>query len=184
MDIHPLVVHFPIALLTIYSLLEVAALRPRFRTPQWTHAKLLLLFIGTLWALAALSTWENAADLSGIKSLTLRLHEGAASTTAGIYKGITIFYLVGLALQQSTFTRIVSFPKFIAFLRKLIALLNRLRIPALAAIIGFLGLNLVGALGGTLVYGPNADPITSALNKIINHLDTTYDLSSMIPQKD
>lgn len=180
MDIHPLVVHFPIALLVIYSLLEVAALRPRFRTSQRTHAKLLLLFIGTLWALAALSTWETAAHLSGIRSLTLWLHEWAASTTTGIYKFLAIFYLVELALQYSTFTRLISVPKLLEMCTKLIRFIKHFRLPAIAALLWFFGLNLVGALGGTLVYGPDADPITSALNQVIQQLDARYDLSSLM----
>lgn len=177
MDLHPLVVHFPIALLTIYSLLEIAALHSYFRRPERTHAKLVFLFIGTLWALTALSTGENAARLYNDPTLILALHKASAGLSSGVYKGITIFYLIQLALQTSTFVRIFAFPQLLTILNTLITVVQRRRIPALAALIALGSLSLTGALGGILVYGPSGDPITQFVYDNIQTLEKTYNLS-------
>jgi hypothetical protein len=40
-------------------------------------------------------------------------------------------------------------------------------IAPILAILGFVGLSIVGALGATLVYGPDFDPATSLVNKML-----------------
>lgn len=47
-NIHPLLVHFPIALLTVYSLLEAVPLKRIQKLPYWFYVKAVLLITGTI----------------------------------------------------------------------------------------------------------------------------------------
>ena len=48
MNIHPLLVHFPIALLTIYSLLELVPFKQIYRQSYWFYTKAIILIIGSI----------------------------------------------------------------------------------------------------------------------------------------
>lgn len=183
MDLHPIIVHFPIALLTLYSLLEVASLRTYFRSASRTHTKIFLLFTWTLWSLAALSSGERAAELFGDMTLLLYLHEQAAETTMLIYKGISVFYLIKLTLAHSSFVQIVNAPGVLTFFAKTITRIQRLRLPALAAVVWFIWLNVTWGFGGMLVYWPNSDPITKILYQAAQELDARYTISEKIEER-
>ena len=68
-------------------------------------------------------------------TLLLYLHEQAAETTMLIYKGISVFYLLKLALAHSTFVQLVNAPGVLTFFAKTITRIQRLRLPALAAVV-------------------------------------------------
>jgi len=75
MDIlHPSVVHFPIALLTLYSFLEFVSLyKPFAKTLDTT--KMILVFAGTFMTLVARELGEHDASQFTQDSNILELHE-------------------------------------------------------------------------------------------------------------
>jgi len=63
MNIHPLFVHFPIALLSFYALMEICRFIRINRSPHWFHAKAFVLIAGAASAFLTLETGETAASL-------------------------------------------------------------------------------------------------------------------------
>jgi uncharacterized membrane protein len=49
-NVHPLLVHFPIALLVVYSLLEWVPLKKLANLSSWFYIKATFLFFGDLWS--------------------------------------------------------------------------------------------------------------------------------------
>lgn len=56
MDIHPVTVHFPIALLTVYGLMELVWSKRLKKEQAWFYVKASFLILGVISAYAALST--------------------------------------------------------------------------------------------------------------------------------
>lgn len=63
MNIHPLFVHFPIALLTVYAVAELLRFKRLTSQVWWWNVKTLLLGVGLLGGFATLQTGEIAEEL-------------------------------------------------------------------------------------------------------------------------
>ena len=168
MDLHPLFVHFPIALLTLYSFLEV--IRRFTKNEHWVKVRAVLVIAGTIGAFVSLSSGEIAEKLFGDRTLhnLLEAHAIAANATTWIYAILAVSYLI-LWLQQTTahpplLQRILGKARLGEPLASKI--LGTPVAPALAAL-GFIGLSLTGALGAILVYGPQFDPVTSLVYNLL-----------------
>lgn len=92
---HPLIVHFPIALLLVAPLFVVLGL---IIPKQWNGlavAALILMVLGTLGAFAAVSTGEAAGELverNEAISATLEHHEDLAETTRTVFAVLTLIF--------------------------------------------------------------------------------------------
>ncbi len=100
--LHPLVIHFPIGLLMVSPLFALlAALLPR-RASGFSVSALVLLALGTIAALVAVSTGQAAAELAerndAINAVLAR-HEELAETTAIVFSVLTVLYAAALALS-------------------------------------------------------------------------------------
>ena len=62
MNLHPIFVHFPIALLTLYTLCELLRFKKIKDHPAWFYLKAVLIICGTLGAAAALLTGDGAKE--------------------------------------------------------------------------------------------------------------------------
>lgn len=95
--VHPLVVHFPIALLLVAPLLVVLSVLLRPHRGGLGAAALVLMIVGTVAAFVAMSTGEAAADLAerapGVAA-TLERHEELAETTRTIFAVLTGIFMV------------------------------------------------------------------------------------------
>ena len=166
MNIHPLVVHFPIGLLVTYSVLELGAyFLSALRRRLWLFpVKAFLLFVGVLGALMALLTGSMAAEsVEGTsRFFILDVHAPFAGATTVLYLVLAAAYLVRVfdmngwgdhIVGANTFLmRIWSFKKFFCNL-----VLNTWFLPVLA-FLALVSITITGALGAALVYGPDADP--------------------------
>ena len=168
MDLHPLFVHFPIALLTLYSFLEV--IRRFTKNEHWVQVRAVLVIAGTIGAFVSLSTGKRAEQLFGDRTLhdILEAHAIAANATTWIYAVLAVSYLI-LWLQQTT-THPPLLQRILGKARlgePLAAKVLGTPVAPVLAVLGFLGLSLTGALGAMLVYGPQFDPVTSLVYNLL-----------------
>lgn len=161
-NIHPIFVHFPIALLTAYSVLKLLPLSRWFPSVAWKQIRLAFLFLGVIGAAVALSTGEIAEDFAVGNQALVEMHAAFATAASWIY-GIL------LAGELVAFVRSAGFVP--AALDRLAEFIERiLTQPVLAgmlALIGLVVLSIAGLLGGVLVYGVTADPLAPLMLKVL-----------------
>lgn len=143
MNIHPAFVHFPIALLCLYAVIEILPLARWMPSIAWASIRGFLLYVGTGAAIVTVITGSIAADIVG-ETPKVEMHETAAFITLGIF-------LLSCAL--SYFWR--NERPFRTWTMKLLALA------------GLVMLFVVGALGANIVYGPGVDPIVGFIVKLL-----------------
>lgn len=168
MDLHPLFVHFPIALLTLYAVLEI--LRPWTRGHAWQTTRSLLVIVGTLSAFVSLSTGEDAehAYRNAAMLNVLEMHSLIATITTWCFACIAVCYAIELPIVIRILDRSPSWMRrALAIVRQCATTILTTPIVTILAILATLGLMLVGALGGILVYGPDFDPVTSLVYNLI-----------------
>lgn len=96
--LHPIVVHFPIALLSIAPVFVLLAAVWKSQTRSMLAASLVLCVLGTAFAFLALSTGEATeqfAEAISAAKATLHEHEELAEMARNLFIGITI--LLGVA---------------------------------------------------------------------------------------
>ncbi|MDO8590231.1 MAG: hypothetical protein Q7R69_03080 [bacterium] len=142
MDIHPLVIHYPIAFLTTYTVFELMRFKKLLDSPHWLPIKGTLLVVGELGAIATVVTAYMSANLAGDSPLVT------------MYK---IFILI-----TATIFGIIS----LAYVRWSKMLLPVIIIPL--AIIGLFFIVVAGGLFGATVYGTHFDPFLAPIFKLLN----------------
>ena len=170
MNIHPLFVHFPIALFAAYSIVEVLAyFWPALRRQSWVApVKPFLLFTGALAAIVALITGGMAGELVEQRQLPtgylliLKTHAPFAVATTLLYLALTAAYLVRVFDAKGWGARIAKKNKVFTWswnLKKKIAhaILDTWVLPVIA-FFALVGVVITGTLGAALVYGPYFDP--------------------------
>lgn len=93
--LHPLVVHFPIALLLTAPVFMITALAAKRAQRSFAVAALILLILGTASAYVALESGEAAAQFAirtGGVSKVLEEHEELAETTVTLFTIATLVY--------------------------------------------------------------------------------------------
>ncbi|MDR3642390.1 MAG: hypothetical protein P4L74_02055 [Candidatus Doudnabacteria bacterium] len=102
MNLHPVFVHFPIALLTIYALMELVRFKKIMAQPYWFYLKAVFLMVGGLGALAATYTGDMARSavrqgdfvpaIANFKQV-LSTHENFAHLSVAIFGLLAAAYL-------------------------------------------------------------------------------------------
>jgi uncharacterized membrane protein len=167
MNIHPIFVHFPIALLSVYALLELVRSKRIMQSREWLYIKSAFLFLGSLGTGLALFTGDFGKHLYPAQRAIINVHENFADATTIIFGIVTLIYLVavidalwGDLLRTSKYAS--SWNSIVAFDRRFFS--GFVVVPL--AVIGFCLLCITGALGGSIVYGANADFFTHIVNKL------------------
>ena len=102
--LHPLIIHFPIALLLIAPIFIVvgAVLAPAKGRP-YLIAAMVLLLVGTASVFVAIGTGEAAGKLAerapGMEQV-LETHESLAERTQAVFSVLTVIFLVLLAVPR------------------------------------------------------------------------------------
>ena len=153
MDLHPIVVHFPVALLMLYGVFELFSVRKLARMPYWFYIKAILIIFGALGALVAFLTGESASHYAEGVAL-IEMHGRFASAAAWLSVLIAVIYLLvwfGKEKVQEYAWKLLS---------------NRgAMIPLALAVI--ILITITGALGGAIIYGTQFDPITIPVFKLL-----------------
>jgi len=159
MDLHPIIVHFPVALFTLYGLFELLRFKKLTSLNEWAVTKAVLVCFGVLSSFVALATGDLAGESfeNGRLGLLAETHSSLAVITVVFYAIVLAITLGGLIRRYH-----LTIPNL---LQPLITLLDKLyRQSWLMVILALIGLALItvtGALGGALAFGPGVDPLAT-----------------------
>lgn len=163
-DIHPALVHFPIALLFLYSVVNLLPLQKWFPKVSWKHIEVVLLIVGVVGAIAALSTGEIAEEITQPDKQLVEMH----STFAGIATLLYGLLLSGEVLSFLTTTNIfrLKIPKINAFFIFVQKILTHRIVSFILAALGLIAITITGILGGVIIHGVSADPFAATVLNI------------------
>lgn len=163
--IHPLLVHFPVAMLSLYGILEITSGFPIIRKFDLRITKLILATVGTLGGiLASLSGEAIEHSFSGLHNL-VEMH----STWATLTNFLGIVTVVLLVISYFTPTLLQKFSS--GFITQIINFINSITrhrwIIVLLALCIIISITVTGALGAVIVHGPQVDPVVNAIYTLL-----------------
>ncbi len=166
MNLHPIFVHFPIALLTIYTLLETASIIKRVRERAYIfYVKATFLLGGVFGAVPAYLTGdaqEGSAPVHTEFYRAMTVHSRWALATVLFFGALAAIHAAAWLCREWT-----GMPER---LRKVLDLHRYATETALTPVLALFGLCIVtvtGALGGALAYGSDIDPTVSFIYKLL-----------------
>ncbi len=165
-NIHPILVHFPIALLFLYSAVKLLPLKKWFPKVSWKHIELALLVPGVLGAFMANVTGEAAEHLIRPNHKLVETHAFMALTatwTYGLLLAGELLYWININLVSKLKSSFV-----LSIFNKLRNILINPTISKLLALLGLVAISLTGLLGGIMVYGVSADPLAKFVLNILD----------------
>jgi uncharacterized membrane protein len=164
-NIHPLFVHFPIALLIVYSAIAILPLRKWIPSFAWRQIQQVVLLLGVLGAMLANSTGEIAEELVRPDNALVEMHSLFAGASTWIYGillvGEVLFYLNTFLQKRGLLSPLVP---FLMWVEKLI---THRGVNVLLAVLGLVAISVTGLLGGVMVYGVSADPVAPFVMKLL-----------------
>ena len=153
MNLHPLIVHFPIAFLTLYAVLELISVRRLARKQYWFYLKAMLIVLGALGALTAYLSGNVVS--AGLETIPLALmHERFATAVLGVSTFVALVYISALFGWNKLQILAWNF------------LSNRGAMIPLALVVLIL-ITITGGLGGAMVYGTEFDPFMAPVFHIL-----------------
>lgn len=172
---HLIMVHFPIALLTLYAFLEVLSIFKVFYQKHGLEiGKGIILFAGTIGAMLSRQTGEmisEGANKAYLSKNVLELHEGFAFWATAVFVILSLSYLIYFFENIETFKTHKLYTDFKgkmhSQLKQFIKIFNTRAIRVTLAIVGFCIILGTGALGGILAHGCNSDPMTKLMCSIV-----------------
>ena len=161
-DLHPLFVHFPIALLTLFAGLELLRFKAITSRLELFYTKAILVITGTIGGFIAAQAGEIAEETyKGGQSLNLLETHSSIAEATNILAIIIAALYVGAWIKRSG--KQLPMPQIFALCEKITS--SWIMIPA--ALVLLTAISVTGALGGALVYGPDADPVVSFVYKLL-----------------
>jgi len=164
-NIHPIIVHFPIALLFVYSVIKILPWKRWLPNFAWKDVEVVLLTFGLLGAFASSSTGEVAAELSNPSPQLVETHEFFASSSTWLFglllAGEVLTYLNSKVFSRPDFAKYQKWPDLLA------SILTHKVFSKVLAFLGLVAIFMTGLLGGVMVYGVTADPLAPVVLKLL-----------------
>ena len=165
LNIHPFIVHMPIGLLSLYTLLEVISIKKLQSLPYWFFVKAILVIFGSLGTYAAIFTGSLAAAES--ETLLVEVHSDFAFFTTVVYTILAVAYLLTWFKDKvSSILENTKFEKVWILVDSVRGFIMRRPVLFPLSIIGFVFISITGALGGAMVYGPDIDPVVKIIHDL------------------
>ena len=153
--------HFPIALLFVYSLIKILPLKKWFPKVAWRDIERVLLLIGVLGAFAALATGDTAEHLMHPNRQLVDAHSTFGAIATWIYAGLLAGEFAAVVNAQNyAFKKWQFVQKVLRFVEKVLC--NR-AFSGILALLGLIAISATGMLGGILAYGVTADPFAGTM---------------------
>lgn len=172
MNIHPLFVHFPIALLVLYSLFEIVRIKKINKEPYWFYVKAVFVIFGSAFSVITAITGDIAKDLLAGTSSIMPLidkHEMFAAITITVYGVIALAYLIEWVNRTSLREKIKGNKVLARMWKWLFVYRAVVMVPfilVILAVVGLVSVFITGALGASIVYGPEFDFATTLVNRL------------------
>ena len=176
-NFHVLVVHFPVALLSIYAVMEFVRWNRATEKPYWFYLKAVFLVLGTMGAYVAAGfggliedtiAAEKIATVPNIRGI-IDMHSTFAGVTSVIFSFLSFAYIVSWIEHERPELIKQCLERF-PVLHLLVSLKNfLLRTPVviLLAFLGLVAITVTGAIGGGIVSGPSVDPIVTLVYRLL-----------------
>ncbi len=165
-NLHPIFVHFPIALLFVYSFIKIIPFEKWFPNISWRQTERMFLLFGLLGAFLALYTGETAEYLFKSDRQLVDMHSTFATVSTWIY-GLLLLGEIMAVFNASVLVQGIQSLWF----KKLLILKQRIlthRIfSKVLALLGLVAISVTGLLGGVMVYGTSADPMAGIVLKLL-----------------
>lgn len=161
MNFHPILVHFPVALLVAYVILECVRFEKVRSLPYWFYVKAVILIGGALSLLPAFAAGDAIEDLFLDKTNLVETHSGFAAAVVVLFGFLAFLYTIAWLERDAHISSRIS-PHFqgvwifLQRVRMFVIDTNFVLFPALA---GLALITITGALGGVIGKGVNVDPI-------------------------
>ena len=175
-SLHPILVHFPIALLVIYAILECVRFKKITEWHSFFFIKAFLAIFGFLAAIAAFSTGPEGSAIHGWSGYTgmtgsngrpilrqiVDMHSNFATLTVIIFGIIAASYLVVWIQREYPINH-----KIWNYVLQIARFIQKPTVIIILAIIGLVAVTIAGSLGGSIVYGPDVDPVVSFIYHLL-----------------
>ena len=172
MNIHPIVVHFPIALLVLYGVFELVPFKKIKEYASWFYIKAILVIAGVFTAQIALGTGGAVQRMFRDipeKNAIVPVHALWAGTSALIFLILAFAYAI-LWIEYDTpasfFETRPQLKKLQVFLTIPATFILHTPTSSMLAFSGILSVTITGALGGAMVHGIKVDPLVSFVYRL------------------
>lgn len=161
MNLHTFFVHFPIALLMIYALCELARFQKLLAWPSWFYIKAFLVIIGAGSSVVAYEFGEIAEHAGIYNKQILEMHIFFARISVLTF-GLLAAAYAALVINQ---IKPLGVPLWDAAMR--IARFLTGSFVVVPAFIGLIAISVTGAFGSALVRGPQGDFVVSFIVNLL-----------------
>ena len=157
--------HFPIALLFIYSIIKILPLKRWLPSVAWRDTERALLLFGVLGAFAALATGDIAEHIAKPNRQLVDMHSTFGALATWLYCALLMGEIV--AIIHTSYQSKIQSEKVRVLLLKIEKILCNPLFSKIFAFLGFVAISITGLLGGVMVYGLSADPVAGFVVKML-----------------
>jgi len=168
MNLHPLLVHFPVALLSLYALIELVRVRRLLNAEWWFNLKASLIIVGTAFGYLAASFGEVAEHevvRTARQHQVVELHSSFAVAVLVVATLLAIAYLVTLITRYDSFINHLmgrgTLTRYFNMLKRCTAFTMQPWVYVTLAALLIVLLTITGALGSVISHGPDTDFIVA-----------------------